>query len=264
MDVCGGFINYRDPSGAVHAWDTVQLPRPPGSHATIPQNDFFVIFYDNGTQLNFDFRFPTSGVDSGRAGRLTAIMDRNGNAVTIERNNITGFPEKVTDSLKRTVGDHPQRKMGASRRLPPAGLASIIYTYYPGITRLNTVTRGGQTTTYSYFDDTDKKLKSIQDPKGYLTNFAYQSCFGVDRIQTIQFAQQMGPNPTAFDTYVYGGPVSPVSGRHACPADGGDQLLHATVTDPNGHVTDYGWFDGFDPKYGNYGRGRYRNVPGLC
>lgn len=108
---------------------------------------------------------------------------------------------------------------------PPGGLASIVYTYPSG--QLNTVTRGDQTTRYTY-DRATQLLTTIQDPRGYQTSFFYEpSAACKNRISRIEY-----PNldPDQVDRYVY----------DTC-ANGVPNSGSARVMDPNLHWTTYNW-----------------------
>jgi RHS repeat-associated protein len=228
-----GRKRYHSPSGAVYPADS-GYSRIYGLHASFNGQ---AIFYDNGITFSF-------GNFSGCVAYLNSINDRNGNTITIVRKP-NGAPTQIVDSLKRTVnitltaGDTL-----ISQISPPGGLASIVYSYW-GDHRLFTATRGDQTTTYTYDPNyyplitDDYKLIGIQDPKGFLTKFTYYdaSTGCHDRVQTIQYAREPGlpldtVAPDKFDTYTY----------DTCRPTG-----YATVTDPNGNMTQYMWDRNNDP-----------------
>jgi YD repeat-containing protein len=242
LDFCSSNdFKYRNPSGAIYHIPTNGSKtdsRIQGLHASYDSAKARII-YDNG--IIFDF---FSGAVGCRY-YLTEIGDRNGNTITIKRDSTTGFPKTIVDKLNRTVKITPT--FGRTSTIsPPVGLASIVYTYTSG--QLDTVTRGDQTTTYTY-EPATRLLGTIRDPRGYLTRFTYQPSITTDagpfgnRIQKIEFAREPGLSPTTFDSYAYSCPVLNAVGL---------PTVHATVTDPNStvkdpHVTDYRWDPAADP-----------------
>jgi YD repeat-containing protein len=161
---------------------------------------------------------------------LSSIGDRNGNTIIIHRDSTSGFPFRIQDALRRTIEITPTAFGRISKISPPGGLASIVYDYPSG--QLNTVTRADQTTRYTY-ERATQLLSTIQDPRGYLTRFAYELSEACkNRIRWIEYATQ---DPDKVDRYVY----------ETC-TNGLPNQNQASVKDPNQHVTNYSWND-FDP-----------------
>jgi hypothetical protein len=124
----------------------------------------------------------------------------------------------------------PQQHSGVSLRFRLLVASSIVYDYPSG--QLSTVTRADQITRYTY-DRTTQLLSTIQDPRHYLTRFTYETAAPCkNRIHYIEYPTQ---DPDKVDRYVY----------ETC-ANGVPNQNHASVKDPNQHLTSYSWND-FDP-----------------
>jgi RHS repeat-associated protein len=216
-----GSVRYVSPSGADYVF-AQGYQRTQGLHASF-SNHRSSIIHDNGIEFRFG-----SLVAKDCLQYLVAIVDRNSKTITIERDT-SGAPTKIIDSLHRVVRISGAVNFGTLKIVPPGGLASIAYAYVPGGI---TVTRGDQTTRYRYGEGgIGQLISSIQDPRGFLTKFTYETsreCQG--RIQKIDYAREPGTAPTTFDTYTY----------DTC-SGGSPNIGHANVTDPNGNVTKYQW-----------------------
>jgi hypothetical protein len=138
---------YLDPTGATYFFDFsivdagfASAERIEGLRASLIRSaDAHIIVYDTGIQ--FKFLAATGGL-------LAAIEDRNGNRITIERDQ-SGFPTKIFDSLHREIMITPHASgMRIGKITPPGGLASVSYDYDGEL--LTIVTRADQTTEYEY------------------------------------------------------------------------------------------------------------------
>src|SRR5262249_43807606 len=104
---------------------------------------------------------------------LTFIADRNDNRITIQRT-VNGALAGIFDTLNRFTELSQGEDGLISSIFPPDGLASITYAYDRNSKhQLNKVVQGDQTTTYHY--GPDKRLSSIQDPRGFLSKFSYHT-----------------------------------------------------------------------------------------
>jgi RHS repeat-associated protein len=269
-----GFSIYRSASGGAYIVHMGDSQRIGGLHASTngtinpppnaPLSANNSITYDNG----ITFVFLGYSIDSGKddfytcpynapiakerqvkaLDLLAMVIDRNGNAVKIERDN-DGFPTRIHQGLfsqnqftvHRTVNVIRSVVDTISQISPPGGLASIVYNYQGGSggdATLSSVKRGDQTTgvqitTYEYYQfepgirfQTIKRLRSVLNPNQYKTKFTYQVCTvkdDGDLPSTIQFAREQGDNPQTFDVTSY-----------SCERGG-----TVDKTDPNLHVTHY-------------------------
>jgi hypothetical protein len=197
---------------------------------------------------------------------LTAIIDRNGNAITIDRD-CDGFPLRINQASLSAGGDQGRpdgcrvgervqnltvhrtvnvmRNPGGdtiSQISPPGGLASIVYKYIignRGRSKLFTVTRGDQTTTiqtttYEYYPSQPgsalrqsvTRLKSVLNPNQYMTKFTYQLC-------AVQGFVSL-PSTIQFAREQGDNPQTFDVTSYSCESGG-----TVDVTDPNLHVTHY-------------------------
>src|SRR5262249_53691916 len=129
--------------------------------------------------LNFDLRFKDGTVHRytpsqtfTNAAVLTAIVDRNGNTVTVARQTVSGIGDRIT-SITEPGGRSLILTYDTQGRLStvtdPIG-RRVQYTYDPQ-GRLSTVLNpAGGLTTYTY--DTSDRILSITDPRGitFITN----------------------------------------------------------------------------------------------
>jgi hypothetical protein len=226
-----GTVRYRSESGASYLFTPSGggQARTEGLHATF-DSESSAVFYDSGLTLSFGF-------SAGCSRFLTFIADRNGNTIIIQRD-VNGAPSYIVDTYNRTIQLSPGENGLISDISPPGGLASITYSYDRKFNhQLNTVVQGDQTTTYHY--GPDNRLKSIEDPRGFLTKFSYHSSPGCgERARTIEFGREVGGTPESFDTYTYTCPQKTAPGA---------PTVSATVKDPNAHVTTYMWHPMTDP-----------------
>src|SRR5207249_429894 len=148
-------------------WATSSAPAISGVVATQLPGDFvFQLRFKDGTVQKYERIFGFSNVAA-----LTKITDRNGNSVTLTREQISQRNKviRITDSVARVIEfsyDNANRIAAITDPLSRVWLYS-----YDGFGRLVTATNpAGGISSYAY--DTNGRITTMTDPRGitYLTN----------------------------------------------------------------------------------------------